>query len=378
MLALVSVMFLIGCNAPPAATAVPVLAANTATRLPASTPTSVSTLTPTTAPSSTSTPVPTTVSTAIPTLTATPRPAKIDPGNVAQVHQIASWQGPDKTGIGQVVWSPDGMTVAALQDHKAILWDVASGRVLRTLEGPDHAIDISPDGKLLAGDRDDYTVRLWEVSSGREVRNFGKHSSVVLSVRFSPDGRLLFAGSTYGPQTIWDVLTGRAVGDLDSLMSGVLTSAAFSGDGKVLATGSGGSRGGAIQLWTVPTGDALTSFFDARDDKYGLAFSPDGKLVASGALFGSVKLWDVAARREVSNFQAEQATIRSVAFSPSGELLAAATRYGVHLLRVPDLRELRLITGHTDDVHSAIFSPDGRMLASGSQDSTVKLWGLQP
>ncbi len=330
---------------------------------------------PTSAP--TSTPAPSATPALTPTATPTQRPARIEPGNVAQVRQLASWQSTSDSWIKQITWSSDGKTLAALERHRAVVWDAASGRALQIIDGPNYSASLSPDGRLLAGQPDDYTVRLWDTRTGREVRNLGQHSSPAFALPFSLDGRLIFVGSVYSVQKIWEVETGRMVGDLDYSVTGVV-SAAFSPDGKVLAVGTGSSRGGGIELWDVATVDELTSFFDGRDDKIAVAFSPDGKLLVSGSLFGNVKLWDVASGREASKLESPRSSINAIAFSPGGELLAVATGEGVRLLQVPGLHELRLMTGHTGDVDSAAFSPDGRLLATGSEDGTLKIWGLEP
>lgn len=344
-----------------------------------STPTQTSTAVPsaTPTPTFTATPIPSPTATVVPTVTPTPRPPIIDSSNVAQIRQIASWKSPNDSWIKQVVWSPGGKTLATLENQQAVLWEVATGDVRWIITGPDHSLSISPDGRMLAAGIDNSIVKIWDASTGYELKDLGRQSSPVNAVPFSPDSRFLFTGSTYGVQKFWDVATGHAVGDLDNMVNGVVVSAAFSPDGKIIAVGTGSSRGGGIELWDATTFEEVGSFFDGRDDKYSVAFSPDGKLLASGSLFGNIKLWDIANQREVSTFQVKS-SIDSVAFSPKGDLLAATNRNGIDLLQVPALRELRLLTGHTGAVKTVAFSPDGKFLASGSQDGTIILWGIQP
>jgi WD40 repeat protein len=127
------------------------------------------------------------------------------------------------------------------EDKTVKLWDVASGRELRTLCGHSSfvlSVAFSPDGRILASGSWDGTVKLWDVASGRELRTLSGHSSFVLSVAFSPDGRILASASDDKTVKLWDVASGRELRTLSGHSSAVL-SVAFSPDGRMLASGSG-------------------------------------------------------------------------------------------------------------------------------------------
>jgi WD40 repeat protein/tetratricopeptide (TPR) repeat protein len=306
----------------------------------------------------------------------------VRPWQLTAQQESRALTGAGPTLSSRLAYSPDGQWLAAT--GPLTLWDARAGVLVGRL-GSAESVAFSPDSKILAWGGSDSRVRLWDVENRRFLRTLeGRPREpiddrrVIGSLAFSPDGKWLaagfghinwFAGGYDQVVKVWEMGSAREAATL--LHGGTVPSLAFSADGKTLATAC---HDGTIQLWSVGSWQQERSWKGATT--FGaLAFAPGGRVLVTGSGTGALQLWDVATGKLLRPLGRHSDRVFDLAFSPDGKTLASASAdQTIKLWDVVSGRELRTLAEHTNSVFGVAFAPGGDALASCSADGSIRVW----
>jgi WD40 repeat protein len=273
-------------------------------------------------------------------------------------------------GGGPFAWSPDGHMLATGREKTITLWEMPSGRNLRTLTAAYFGVysaAFSPDGKLLAT-AEGFSITLWETATGRKERTLGEE---IFDVAFSPDGKMV-AGAKKGPTAVlWDLASGKELYTLSDPSKSpdgnpIVT---FSPNGEMLALGSS-----TLTLWNVKTGKLITSLPARAQGR--VVFLQNGTTIAT-----QDGIWDINTGQVLQRINFNR-SIACMTFSPDGSIMAFEEMplpdFGppeiVKLWNATTMTELRTLGPNVSC--PLAFSPDGQLLATRDAFFSTKLWGV--
>ncbi|MGJ3250240.1 MAG: NB-ARC domain-containing protein [Elainellaceae cyanobacterium] len=287
--------------------------------------------------------------------------------------------------IWAIAVSPDGTRVASGGDDQTIkVWNMRTGQCEQTLEGHvGHVSSLvfSADGNTLLSSSEDYTIKEWDLMTGRCQRTLTGHGGWVRAIALCPDGMTLISGSEDRTIKVWNLATGNC----DQTLSGHtdrVWSVAVSMDGEHIASSSSDRT---VKIWNIKTGTCSQTLHGHTNWIRAIALSPDGKILASGSEDKTIKLWDIESGTCLSTLHGHTNWIRSVAFSPDGHSLASSSGdHTVKLWNVCDRQCSRTLHGYTNRVWAvAVDSQQATtrwradsIIASGNDGATITVWKI--
>ncbi len=290
-----------------------------------------------------------------------------------------------------VSFSPDGLRVvlADYGNNTAHILDANTGALLTPpLEHGSNVLfaAFSPDGRRVVTTSEDKTARIWDAATGQSVTPPLRHDDTVYPAAFSPDGRLVATASWDKTARVWDAMTGQPVTP-PLQHAGKLWWVAFSPDGRLVATAS---EDHTARIWDAHTGAPAGLPLQHSEEVTCVAFSPDGQrlVTASGEFFlqimdgfknrpGEARVWDVATGKPLTPPMQHKLSVFQAVFSPDGRYVATASLD--QTARVWDAKTGEPVTPllpHNDLVFRVAFSPDGRRLATAGWDNAARIWDV--
>ncbi len=304
-------------------------------------------------------------------------------------------------GLKSIAFSPNEKTIASgSRDRTVRLWDTATGENTSTFYG--HIADVesvafSPDGHTIASGggftvvnhwfADEYTVKLWDVATGKNTATLFEHKGEVYHLTFSPDGQYLVSSVNEhaifrDPVTgnpLWSI-TGEKIEPIPNSTQDreAVGQIKFSADGRTFVS----ANKSKIRLWNTESRQTVATFRRPTSEfrniiSSNIAFSPDGKTVATIYNENEMHLLNVATGKIRTIITGHTSKFSSIAFSPDGRTLVSAGIYDTIRFWNPENGELTMsLTGMTNGIDSIVFSPDGQTLATASWDGTILLWDV--
>ena len=326
-----------------------------------------------------------------------------------------------KANVRSVAWSPDGTRlVTGSEDHTARIWDAATGKSLLTLRGQGDSFTTviwSPDGHKLATASHENAAKVWDATTGKELVTLRGHTGTVMTIAWDLEGKKLATGALDGVVYVWNATSGARLFTLTEKCS--IDSVSWSLDSSRLAAAC--SDGNAV-VWDVSNVKAEGEAQEPASSQIGQASSPedeqgdtslkgfsqvvpftselgkrllvlrghtesinsvswnrDGKRLATGSDDHTARVWETGSSSEFLALN-RLGTVLTVAVSPDGKRFATGSSRYDNAAEVWDSANgsrLFSLPGHSDQINSIAWSPDGLRLATGSKDRTAKLWDAE-
>ncbi|BBM86609.1 eIF2A-related protein [Candidatus Uabimicrobium amorphum] len=285
-----------------------------------------------------------------------------------------------ESAVNSVCFSPNGRTlVCGLNNGMVKVLQVVTNREIVKMAGHNltvNSICFSPDGKTLISGSDDHSVRLWNITTAKQIRLLRSHDAKVNAVTFSRKANVFACGFSDGTIEVYDTATNKKIRTITEHTKAINTMC-FDDNGKTLVSGSADRT---IRFWNVDTGKNLKKAVAHKGYVSNVVLYRNSQKLASLGGDGILRLWNTKNMRiskQIDTYLRHGKQIKCMAFNPDGRIVACGL--DDHTIRFWDLsrhREIKKIVAHKSHINAIHFSSNGGRLASASSDKTVKLWDV--
>lgn len=232
-----------------------------------------------------------------------------------------------------------------------------------------NALAISASEDYIISGSEDKTIRIWNFSEKREQKTYYGHSNYVSTISLIENDFYLLSGSNDDTVKLWDLTKGEVTNTLKGHKK-MVTCMAFSRSNNVFVTGSNDST---LIIWNLQTFQINTLLQGHTNEVTCIGITPDSKTIISGSKDKTLRFWSVSEKKEISCITSRN-NIDALVICPNGKHLAYASSHSIVIFNLADMKNSGYLNGHKNDVKALAVSSDGKFIASGSTDRSVKFW----
>lgn len=287
--------------------------------------------------------------------------------------RVFDGQSGNSSSISGIAFSPDSkFMTSSSYNGSVMLWNVADGTLLQTFEGHDvsiSTIEFSFDGQALIYGLEDKEIRIRQISDGQLIKSFTGHTDWINNITLSPSGENFASIADDGTIKLWNNESGL-IRSADGFYNHI-NNISISPDGKMLASASNVSI-----IWKITDGNIIKSFSTGSSDSW-VAFLPNSQKFSLSS-YKDLSFWEFSETDFVQTGTIDYLYANIVAYSPN-QGAYATTSYSDTIdlwITMDGYSSPKALEGHTENITSLAFSPDGELLASGSEDNTIRLWNV--
>ena len=296
---------------------------------------------------------------------------RIRPVRTIQLNGLPS---KDLPVVTAVAIQPNGELVAtAGDDHVVRIWNINTGRLVRELKGHRDwvtAVSFCSDGsKLITGCRD-HQVLVWDMANGQSLGRLGRHESAITSIKVSDEGDKVAVSAFRAPLKIYDLEDRQLLGSLKCPCTDA-RAAAFSHDMKIIAAGG---RTGKLRVWNLSAGTKVDVQVQSRRI-WSVIFTPENQLLVAGE-GDTISLLDPATGKQRQEFRNTGGKILAMTWLDRDRFATAGADNEIQVFSLSEQKPFAVVSGHTGSISTLDYRD--RTLISGSFDTTVRVWSLEP